>query len=346
MDALERFLTACRNQAPDRPPLWLLRQAGRYLPEYRRISERYGFKGILASPELAAKVAFQPLRRYGLDASLVFSDILIIPQAVGVRVSYSGKGVRLSPALGAARDMQRLDWEPDDRHFDNLARAVAHIRSGVGERFPVIGFAGAPFTLACYMIEGGGKELNFMKTRVLLSQKPALVETMVQRLAAVASRVLIRQIEASADAVMLFESLAGILDRDQYARVALPAVRAVFSALEKRDVPKIYYARGPAVPAPMVETSGATVFAVDWRVSLARVREQTGGRLALQGNLDPALLFSGEEVIRSSVRALIAETGGRGHIVNLGAGIFPTTPTRGPAIVADEVKRWGRREAG
>jgi uroporphyrinogen decarboxylase len=347
MDPLERFLTACRNGTPDRPPLWLLRQAGRYLPEYRKISERYGFKGILASPELAAKVAFQPLRRYGLDASIVFSDILIVPQAAGVRVSYTGKGVRLSPAVASAADLRRLDWEPDDRHFDNLAGAVAHIRSGVGERFPVIGFAGAPFTLACYMIEGGGKELNFMKTRVLLSRKPGFVEALAQRLAAIAARSLIRQIEASADAVMLFDSLAEILDPGQYARFALPAARAVFSALEKFDVPKIYHGRGASIPAREVGTTGATVFAADWRQSLARVREQTGGRLALQGNLDPALLFAGEDVIRSRVRALLAETGGRGHIVNLGAGMFPATPTRAPAIVADEVRSWrGRGDVG
>jgi uroporphyrinogen decarboxylase len=185
-----------------------------------------------------------------------------------------------------------------------------------------------------------------MKTRVLLSRKPALVETMTQRLAAVAARVLIRQIEASADAVMLFDSLAEILDREQYERFALPAVRAVFSALAKHHVPKIYYARGAGIPVSLVETSGATVFAVDWRRSMAGVREQTAGRLALQGNLDPALLFADEEAIRSKVRALMAETGGRGHIVNLGAGIFPATPVRGPAIVADEVRRWGRGEAG
>ncbi len=331
---------------PDRPPVWILRQAGRHLPEYRKISLRYGFKGIIASPELAAKVAFQPLRRYGLDASIVFSDILIIPQAAGVRVSYSPKGVNLSPAVESPRDLGRLDWEPDDRHFDNVAAAIRHIRAGVGERFPVIGFAGAPFTLACYMIEGGGKELNFMKTRKLMSTRPGLVEKLVEKLAALVIRSLTVQKRASADALMLFDSLAEILGPEQYARFALPSVRAVLSALEEHRVPRIYYARGAAAPVEIIADAGPEVLAVDWRRPLGEVRRLAGDRLALQGNFDPALLFAGEEAIRSGVRDMIAETGGRGHIVNLGAGIFPTTPPRGLGFMVDEVKRWGGGTAG
>jgi uroporphyrinogen decarboxylase len=340
MDSLERFLTACKNGMPDRPPVWILRQAGRYLPEYRRLRARYGFKDILGSAELSVRVALQPLKRFNLDAAIVFSDILIIPQAAGMRVSYSEGGVALGPVVGSAGDIRRLRWELLDKRFMNLSKTISNLRAEVGDRFPVIGFAGAPFTLACYMVEGGSGDQNFQKTRMLAAGKRKVLEDLLEKLTGVIIRNLILQVESSVNAVMLFDSLAEILDAEDYLNLALPYVEKIFAALRPFAVPGIYYARGAGAPVHGIAGSGADVFAVDWRRSLADVKSVLGGRLAVQGNLDPALLFAGEDVIRGAVRGMIRETGGRGHIVNLGAGIFPNTPVKGVAAMVDEVKKF------
>jgi uroporphyrinogen decarboxylase len=339
MDHLERFLYACRNGVPDRPPVWLLRQAGRYLPEYRKLRTRHSFRDILGSPELAAKVSLQPLKRFGMDAAIVFSDILVAAQASGRKVTFSEKGVRIEPAGLLRSEARKLRWKPSLKPFGKVAGAIENIRREVGPRFPIIGFAGAPFTLACYMIEGGGKGRDFARTRGLMAERSMLLDDLLGRMAEIVALGLDVQMQASADAVMLFDSLAEILGPAEHKRFALPYLNSIFYSARARNVPTIYYARGLTTPVEKLRGCGVDVFAVDWRRPLSEAGRLSGGALAVQGNLDPALLFGSEKAIRAKVKSMIGETGGKGHIVNLGAGIFPNTPVGGVAAMVDEVKK-------
>lgn len=340
MDELDRFLTACGNGVPDRPPVWLLRQAGRYMPEYRKLRRKHSFREIIDSPELAARVTLQPLKRFRMDASIIFSDILVVPLALGVKVLYPDRGVGLEPAIGSQADLRGLRWSTFTKHLGHGAAAIRNVRRAVGPRFPIIGFAGAPFTLACYMIEGGGRDSSFMKTRKLMASRPDFLDGFLGRLVETVAASLSLQREASADALMLFDSLVEILSPEDYARFALSHAEAVIRAVRPLGAPVIYHARGAGSPVPRIAESGADVLSVDWRRSLREVKRLSGGKLAVQGNLDPAHLFEDEAVLRSRVRSMIEETGGRGHIVNLGAGIFPDAPVRGVAAFVDEVKKW------
>ena len=343
MDHLERFLTACRGHRPDRPPVWILRQAGRYLPEYRRLRRNHSFREILRSPKLSAKVALQPLKRFGLDASIVFSDILIVPKAAGISVSFPEKGVILEPAVVSAGALRSLDWNIAQKDFAPVAGTIHAIRREVGTRFPIIGFAGAPFTLAVYMASGGSKDLNYTAARTVIARKPEVFKQLLENLSAAIVTSLSAQIDASADAIMLFDSLAEILSPRQYLELALPHARTIFKALSSFDGPKIYYMRGAFAPVRKIAGAGASVFGADWRMPLADIKKEAGETIALQGNLDPAILFSDEKTIRAAVRGVIAQTGAKGHIVNLGGGIFPTTPVAGVEAMVDEVKRWRPR---
>ena len=343
MNHLERFLTACCGGRPDRPPVWILRQAGRYLPEYRRLRKSHSFREILRTPELSARVALQPLKRYGLDASIVFSDILIVPQAAGIKVSFPEKGVVLEPAVVSAGALRSLDWNVAQKDFSPVADTIRAIRREVGPRFPIIGFAGAPFTLAVYMASGGSKDMSYTAARTVMARKPNVFRQLLEKLSAAIVTSLSAQIDASADAIMLFDSLAEILSPQQYLDLALPHVKTIFKALSSYDGPKIYYMRGACAPVRKIAGAGASVFGVDWRMPLAGIKKEAKATIALQGNLDPAVLFSDEKTIRTAVRNVIAQTGGKGHIVNLGGGIFPTTPVAGVKAMVDEVKKWRPR---
>jgi len=339
MTKLERFLCACRGGKPDRPPVWLMRQAGRYLPEYRKLREKFSFEEIISSPELSSIVSIQPLRRFGLDAVIVMSDILIVPKVMGIKVSYLDSGVLLEPALNGSGDLKKLKLKSLHKGFSPVAGAITNIRKEVGKNVPIIGFAGAPFTLACFMIEGEGGERDLRKTRQVMFSKESFFIELLKRIEEIVVVLLEEQIQASANAIMLFDSLTEILGEEEFKKFALPSIKNIFKSLDKNGVPRIYYARGSGIPLNLLKDCGVDVFSADWRISLSNARKILGNGVSLQGNIDPACLFAGEEKIKSEVRRVISQTGGVGHIVNLGAGIFPETPLKGVETLVKEIKR-------
>lgn len=337
MNARERFLAACNRQPVDRPPVWVMRQAGRYLPEYQAVRAKHDFLEVCQTPELATEVTMQPLRRFGLDAAIIFSDILVVPEAMGQEVTYPEGGPRLAPPIRGAADLKRIkDCEPE-KDLEYVAEALRQIRRAMGEDRALLGFAGAPYTLATYMVEGGGSR-HQEQTKRLALREPELMDELLERLADGVARFLELQIEAGADAVQLFDTWAGDLSPTDFERLALAPARRVTAQLAHLGVPIIYFMNGIAAHLEAAADSGATVLGIDWRLDLVEARRRTGGRLALQGNLDPLVLSAPPEIIRQRVRAIHDSLeGAPGHIFNLGHGVLPTTPVEGVAAFVDAV---------
>ena len=329
MEGRTRFLAACRRQPVDRPPVWIMRQAGRYLPEYLELRTRHPFMEVCRTPEIALEVALQPLRRFPLDAAIVFSDILVVPEAMGQTVEYPEGGPRLSPPLSEGFDPDAL--VPDDvgTSLGYVYDAVRLLRREMGDDRAVLGFAGAPYSLASYMVQGGGSRHNEAIKR-LMYQDPERALALLERIADVVAEHLKLQIEAGADAVQIFDTWAGGLAPEDYVRFALPVTRRVLDQLAPLGATRILYVNGAAGLLEHVATAGADVVSVDWRVELTAAARILGEDVTLQGNLDPVELFGPPERIRSRVR-WIHRTLGRstGHVFNLGHGILPGTPIEG-----------------
>lgn len=321
----ELFLRACQFEPTDRVPVWIMRQAGRYLPEYQAVRAHHSFLDICKTPELAAEVSIQPHRVLGVDAVIVFSDILIVAEAMGMPLDVPDSG----PVLGnPVRDVSAVrslrDFDPS-RETKFVGDAIRAICKQVGPTVPVIGFAAAPWTLACYMIEGRTRgDISIAKQ--MLREDPKLVRELLERIARATAGYLKMQIDAGATAVQLFDTWAGELSQEDYDAVELPATRQVLQALGGENVPKILYAKGSAQHLESMAKSGANVLSVDWNIDLAEARRKLGRRVALQGNVDPSKLLGPVEEIRRAAREAIEKTGGAGHILNLGHGILPNTP--------------------
>ena len=338
MRGRERFLAACRRERVDRPPVWIMRQAGRYLPEYLALRSDHPFTEVCSTPELALEVALQPLRRFPLDATIVFSDILVIPDALGQRVEYPDGGPQLRPPLGEIFDPDALEADDERGVLEPAYRAIGLLREAVGEDQAVLGFAGAPFSLATYMIHGGSSR-NHEGLKGLMYRDPARVDALLERIADTVADPQLRQVEAGADAVQLFDTWAGVLSPDDYARFALPPTRRVLERLAGSGAVRILYVGGVAGLVEQAASAGADVLSVDWRIDLAEVARRTGDGLVLQGNLDPVELYGPAERIRSRVRAIHDGLGRpTGHVFNLGHGILPTTPVDGAAAFVDAVR--------
>jgi uroporphyrinogen decarboxylase len=320
----ELFLRACRGEAVPRLPVWMMRQAGRYLPEYRAIRASRPFLEVCKTPDLAVEVSLQPFRRLGVDAVIVFSDILIPAEAMGLKLELGDAGPNLPEPIRSASDVDRLRIFDPETETAFLNEAIRRIAKEVGPDVPVLGFAGAPFTLACYMIEGKTKE-GFATVKSFAYHQPAAFEKLLTAIAQATIGYLQAQIAAGAAAVQLFDTWCGELNREDYERWALPAVKKIISALAG-TVPVIYYTKASSHLIAAVARSGADVLSVDWRINLAELRRFIGPKMALQGNLDPAALFGPEERIRTSTVELAKSLRGRGHILNLGHGILQHTP--------------------
>jgi uroporphyrinogen decarboxylase len=304
----ELFLRACRFEATERVPVWLMRQAGRYLPEYQAVRARHTFLEICKTPELAAEVSLQPYRVLGVDAIIVFSDILIVAEAMGLPLDVPDSGpVLQNPVrdLAAVRRLRDFDPERETRFVGDAIRAIGR---EAGPDVPVIGFAAAPWTLACYMIEGRTRG-DVSRAKQILRDDPETVRELLARIAAATVGYLKSQIAAGAAVVQLF-----------------PATQRIFEALGADTVPKIIFAKGSARHLENLARTGADVVSVDWNTDLADARRKMGRRVALQGNVDPSILLGDEAGVRRAVREAIEKTGGAGHILNLGHGILPTTP--------------------
>jgi uroporphyrinogen decarboxylase len=321
----DRFLRACRRQPVDRTPLWIMRQAGRYLPEYRELRARVDFLTLCRTPALAVEASLQPLRRFELDAAIVFSDILLPLEALGCELSFD-PGPRIARPIRTRADVESLVPRPIGEVTPYVGEAVALLRSELAGRVPVIGFSGAPFTLAAYLTEGQGKE-GFTAVRALRAQDPAALTLLLDKLAALMTDYLNLQIAAGAQAIQIFDSWAGILSPADFQAFALPAVRKIVQGLNREGVPVIYFAPAADHLLELSATSGADVLGVCWRTPLAAARRRTAGAVALQGNLDPAALLASPEAVRARALDVLESAGDApGHIMNLGHGILPETP--------------------
>src|SRR5580700_3394948 len=331
------FLRACRGEPVDRVPVWIMRQAGRYLPEYQEVRKTHTFLQICKTPDVAAEVSLQPFRIVGVDAIIVFSDILIVAEAMGLPLDVPDSGPVLSNPvrdLAAVRRLRDFDPERDTRFVGDAIRAICR---AAGPSVPVIGFAAAPWTLACYMIEGQTRG-DISTAKRMLKAEPRLVRELLEKIAGATSSYLQSQIAAGATAVQLFDTWAGELSAADYEAFELPATQMVLSKLKAQGVPKILYAKGSSHLIESMARSGADVVSVDWQTDLAKAREKLGRRVALQGNVDPRVLLEPEPETRAAARAAVDKTGGLGHILNLGHGILPTTPVASAKAFVDAGK--------
>jgi uroporphyrinogen decarboxylase len=339
-----RFLAACRRQPVDRPPLWLMRQAGRYLPEYHVTRGQAGdFLTLCKTPDLAVEVTLQPIRRFAFDASIVFSDILVPAEAMGAEVSFKkGEGPHIANPIRSAADVEALR-EPDPEeacpYVFEIIRLLRHELGGTS----LIGFVAAPFTLAAYMVEGGGSR-NYEQLKTLLFGAPEVGRRLMERIVAYSAKHAIAEVRAGAQALQLFDTWAELLSVPDYERWCLPWANQVFQRVRSAvgpEVPLIYFSKGTAAHLHLLPQIEADVISVDWRIDLARARAALPGR-AVQGNLDPLALLAGPDATRERARQVL-EAGaqaGPGHIFNLGHGILPTTPTESVEALCELVRDW------
>jgi uroporphyrinogen decarboxylase len=336
------FLRACRREPVERPPVWMMRQAGRYLPEYRAVRERADFLTMVGTPELAVEVTLQPVDRLGVDAAIIFSDILVIPQAMGMGLSVDeGIGPRFHQPLRAPGDFDRLhDPSPEDE-LGYVLDALRLARRELAGRVPLIGFAGAPWTLMSYMVEGQGSK-SFTHAKRLLVQEPARAHALLTRLARAVGAFLVAQVRAGAQAVQLFDSWASALGPRDFREFALPYLAESVRIAREAGVPVIAFA--PGAGWALEEIAAATeadVIGIDWQTDAADARRRLADRpAALQGNLDPCWLYAPPDTIRARTHEMLAAFGGRGHIANLGHGINPDVPVANAQAFIDAVKTW------
>jgi len=337
-DSRPRFLRACRREPVDSTPVWFMRQAGRYLPEYRAVRERHGLLEICKRPELAAEVTVTAAEKLGVDAAIIFADLLLPLEPMGMKLRFeAGEGPVIEEPLQTEKQIARLKTDGAGE-LAYVGEAIRRVRRHFNGRLPVIGFAGAPFTLASYMIEGGGSR-HYVATKSLMASAPDLWAGLMDKLCAVLEPYLLAQVEAGAEAVQLFDSWAGCLAADDYAQQVLPYSRRLIQAVQARGVPVIHFATNSAGLLGAMQEAGAEVLGVDWRLPLARAWEEVGFRPAIQGNLDPVALFAPAAELRRRVEAVLEQAGGRlGHIFNLGHGILPETPVENVQAVV----RWVR----
>ncbi len=341
----DRLLRTIRRQPVDRTPIWLMRQAGRYLPEYRMVRQKAGnFLTLCKTPELACEVTLQPLMRFPLDAAIIFSDILTIPDAMGLGLYFiEGEGPAFERPLRSERDIQNLsipDPEVSLRYVLDTIRMVTHELAG---KVPLIGFCGSPWTLATYMVEGNANK-SFPMIRAMLEQQPQLLHNLLYKLAEAVSLHLNAQIHAGAQAVMIFDTWGGILNTAHYQEYSLHYVQHIISNLNltaknlASPVPVILFTKAGGQWLELMVQSGCDVIGVDWLVNLEDARRRVGNIVALQGNLNPSILCQSEDIIRAEVARILTEYGrGEGHIFNLGHGITPDVSPEQVAILVDAV---------
>jgi uroporphyrinogen decarboxylase len=325
----DSFIRALLRQPVERTPVWMMRQAGRYLPEYRRVREQAGsFMNLCTNPELACEVTLQPLERYRLDAAILFSDILTIPDAMGLGLSFAeGEGPRFQHPLRREEDIRRLPVpDPEDR-LRYVTDAVRLIQRELQGRLPLIGFSGSPWTLATYMVEGGGSK-DFRHIKAMLYNRPELAHELLRKLADAVALYLNAQIAAGVNAVMIFDTWGGALTAAQYQVFSLDYARRVYEQLNLHcstcPIPAIFFTKGGGLWLETMAESGFDALGLDWQTPIGEARRRVGHKVALQGNLDPVALYASPEAIRAEVRRILIDFGyGTGHVFNLGHGVHP-----------------------
>ncbi|HEV8642815.1 MAG TPA: uroporphyrinogen decarboxylase [Methylomirabilota bacterium] len=331
------FLRAARREPTPYTPVWLMRQAGRYLPEYRAMRARYGFLELCRNPEAAAEVTLQPVERLGVDAAILFADILLIVEPLGVGLEFSrGEGPVIPRPIRREADVGRLEPIDVASGVPFVFETVRNVVRALGGRVPLIGFAGAPFTVASYLVEGGPSR-DYLHTKRLMYEEGEAWHRLMELLAEATARYLNGQIAAGAQAVQLFDSWVGVLSPADYRAFVLPHVRSLLKALTP-GAPVIHFGTGTAALLPLMREAGGDVIGLDWRVDLDAAWATVGHDIAIQGNLDPAVLLAKPSYIRERAKEVLARAGGRpGHIFNLGHGVLPDTPVEHVKALVDIV---------
>jgi uroporphyrinogen decarboxylase len=337
------FLRAARREPTPVTPVWLMRQAGRYLPEYRALRERHGFLELCRNPEAAAEVTLQPVRRFAVDAAILFADILLIVEPLGIGLEFArGEGPIIHRPVRSDADVARLKPIEVESSLGSVFETVRVVRGALPAGVALIGFAGAPFTVASYVVEGGASR-DYLHTKRLMYEAPAAWHRLMEVLADATAAYLNGQIEAGAQAVQLFDSWAGALSPDDYRTYVLPHSRAVIRAL-RPGTPVIHFGTGTATLLPLMRQAGGDVIGLDWRVDLDRGWEAVGHDVGVQGNLDPAVLLAPPAAIRERVQAILRRAAGRpGHIFNLGHGVHQATPVDHVRALVDMVHELSAR---
>ncbi len=337
------FLRACRREPTEYTPIWLMRQAGRYLKDYRALRKKYSFLEMCKNPELVAQVTLQPIEKFKLDAAIIFSDILISLEPMGVEFQFAkGEGPVFHHPLREKRDVEKLRIFEPEEEIPYLVKAIQIVRKELEGKIPLIGFCGAPFTLASYVIEGGHSK-NYILTKGMMYQDRGTWNTLMEKISQVLIRYLNAQIRSGVQAVQLFDSWVGCLSPTDYKEYVLPYSKRIIEGVAS-GVPLIHFATSSSTLLEMMKRAGGDVIGVDWRVNLAEAWACLGYDIAIQGNLDPVILLSGPDLIEKEVKRILEEAGGRpGHIFNLGHGILPNTPAENVAFLVEAVHRYSSR---
>ena len=340
MEINNRFLSACRREPVDATPVWFMRQAGRYMAEYRLIREKYSLLEICAHPELAAEVTLQPVHALGVDAAILFADILlpVIPLGLGLEFA-KGEGPIISKTVRSLADVQALNPVHAETDLGYVMEAIRILR-GELNGIPLIGFCGAPFTVASYIVEGGSSR-EFLKTKTMMYSAPDVFHTLMKKLSLVLSDYLVAQIRAGAQAVQVFDSWVGALSPEDYERFVLPYSQKILQAAKAENVPVIHFGTNTTTLLPLMKRASGDVIGLDWRIPLDNGWALLGRDVAVQGNLDPAVLFAPLSEIKTRVHDILRRADGHpGHIFNLGHGILQNTPVDHVKAVVDMVHEY------
>ena len=333
-----RFLDACRGKQVDRIPVWLMRQAGRYLPEYMAVRSKCTFLELCKTPELAAKVTLQPVDILGVDAAILFSDILTPVEPMGMKLDFVPGPVFENPIRSMA-DVEKLRIPCMEQDVPYVLETLRILRRELATKVPLIGFGGAPFTLACYMVEGKGSK-DFAQIKRMMYTAPDVYAALMEKITSMSVEYLNAQIAAGAQVIQIFDTWGGILSPSDYRRHVLPYSTRLINALNRAQTPAIHFVKGAGTMLETVREAGGDVLGLDWHVDLAAARNVLGPAMAVQGNLDPTVLFATRAIIEREVKRVLDENAGRpGFIFNLGHGILPTVPPENARFMVDCVHR-------
>jgi uroporphyrinogen decarboxylase len=332
----DRLLRAARREAVDATPVWIMRQAGRYLPEYRAIREKVQFLELCKTPDLASEVTAQPVRRLGVDAAIIFSDILIPVEPMGMALELGDKGPHLPQPIRTPADVERLGVPDPEQTMGFVGEAIRRTRKALADAVPVIGFCGAPFTLASYMVEGGGSK-SFIWIKRLMFEQPRVAHALFEKITQTLIGYLATQVHAGASIIQVFDSWGGELSPRDFEAFSLPYLTRIASAVKALGVPVIVFGTSMSTLLPLMKLTGADVIGLDWRIEIDDARRVLGPNVAVQGNLDPLALFLPRADLEARVADILRRAGPVGHIFNLGHGILPPTEPDAAKALVDAV---------
>jgi uroporphyrinogen decarboxylase len=333
------FLRACKKQTVERTPIWIMRQAGRYLPEYRAIRAQADFITMCKTPELAAEVTIQPVDIIGVDAAIIFSDILVIPEAMGMNLEMiESKGPKLYEPIRNLDQINNLKVIDPYKDLKYVLDAVALTKKELNNRVPLIGFAGSPWTLMTYMVEGGGSK-NFSEIKKFIYNQPEAAHLLLEKISDAVAKYLSAKIEVGANAIQIFDTWGGLLSQSDFKEFSLQYIEKVISKIKRKEEPIIVFAKGVHHSLDDLANSGANVISLDWTMNLGEVRNKIGNKVALQGNLDPTVLYANKDKIKEAAVKVLSSFGkGSGHIFNLGHGILPDVDPENAKYLVEVIK--------